>query len=88
MPTQQTVSYWTTCWKWGFIPYPCKKTRMEWCYYFDSVHVYHWFLYCSYDACENGIKYKWSGVCLGFGSSWVYNITKCFKSKLNESGKC
>jgi hypothetical protein len=20
------VSYWTVCW-WGFIPYPCKKTR-------------------------------------------------------------
>ena len=88
MPTQQTVTYWTICWKWGVIPYPCKKTRTEWCYTFDKVHVYHWGFYCQYDACENGVRYKWSGGCLGFGSSWVYNVTRCFKNKLSEAGRC
>ncbi len=88
MATQQTYSYWTVCWKWGFIPYPCKKSRTGWCYIFQSVHVNHWVFYCTYDACENGIRYKWSGGCLGFGSSTVYNVTKCFKDKLSEAGKC
>jgi hypothetical protein len=92
MPTLETVyvKYWTTCKKFG-IPYPCRKTRttQKWCYQFDTVRVFHWFVYCRYEGCEGGTLYKWSGPCFGsIGSSWVYNIRQCLKNKLSEEGNC
>jgi hypothetical protein len=29
MPEQRQIGekYWGVCWKWGFIPFPCRKTR-------------------------------------------------------------
>ena len=50
--------------------------------------VHHWLFFCQYYACENGKEYYWSGGCLGFGSSYVYNIEKHFRNRLEENGTC
>jgi hypothetical protein len=95
MPTQETVTetYWSWCKKkvWGItVKYPCRKTRTvtNWCYQFKTVKVYHYVFWCIYEGCEAGKLYKWSGGCLGIGTSTVYNINKCFSSPLDEIGTC
>lgn len=89
MPTEETVSYWTVCWKWGVIPYPCKKYRKEWCYQFEWLKEYKWGLFCYLEGCENGIKYCWYAFCINvFGTETYYNIKKCFKNKRSTCGRC
>ena len=89
MPTQQTVRYWTVCWKWGFIPYPCRKTRTEWCYQFRWLIEYRYSFFCYLIGCENGIRYCWYAFCFNvFGKATFFDIRKCFKNKRSTCGDC
>jgi len=95
MPTQETVTetYWTWCYKKVLgvkIPYPCKKSRTvtRWCYQFKSVHIHHWLFYCTFEGCEAGTLYKWGEACFGLGSTWVYDVRKCFDHELDSAGTC
>ena len=59
-----TVSYWSVCWKWGFIPYPCKKTKTEVRYQYDFLPWRTRFSWSpfrrSYEGCCNGALFGWS----------------------------
>lgn len=63
-----TETYWSTCWKWGFIPYPCKKSRTVTKYRYDFLP---WRTRVSipfhrkYEGCCGSSLYKWS-----FWSYW------------------
>ena len=59
-----TESYWGVCWKWGFIPYPCKKTKTEVKYRYDFLPWRTRFSWApfrrSYEGCCNGTLFGWS----------------------------
>ena len=59
-----TVRYWGVCWKWGFIPYPCKKTKTEVKYHYDFLPWRTRFSWSpfrrSYEGCCNGTLFGWS----------------------------
>ena len=89
MPTEETVSYWTVCWLWGFIPYPCKKYRTEWCYTFKKLEEYRYVFFCYLTGCEAGIKYCWYDFCfLLVGKRTYTNIRKCYKNQRPSCGEC
>ncbi len=59
-----TVRYWGVCWKWGFIPYPCRKTKTEVKYRYDFLPWRTRFSWSpfrrSYEGCCNGTLFGWS----------------------------
>jgi hypothetical protein len=85
-----TESYWTVCWKWGFIPYPCKKTRTvtKSCADFEWTNTTGYFLYCVTEGCMEGELYRWSGGCIGFGTTHGFGGTECFKDRPESVGPC
>ncbi len=83
-------SYWTVCWKWIF-PYPCKKyhTVTKWCCFFSWIKETGWGLFCTLEGCADGQLYNWTAFCFNiFGTSYYYNITKCFGSAKSPQGSC
>jgi len=59
-----TVTSWGVCWKWGFIPYPCKHTTQETRYQYDFRPWrtrFSWFPFRrSYEGCCGGALFAWS----------------------------
>ena len=93
MPTQETYeeSYWTVCYAFGFLPYPCKKKRTvtKWCYQFETLKQTGLGAACQYEGCEQGILYSWWTFCFNiFGTEYFANVKKCFEDKKAESGSC
>lgn len=89
MPTRQDVRYWGVCWKWGFLPYPCRKHREEWCYEFEWVREHRILFVSRIEGCEKGVKYCGTKVVFFlFGTVTFYNITVCYKKKLSVCGSC
>jgi hypothetical protein len=86
-----TESYWSVCWKWGFIPYPCRKTRTvtKWCAYFDWVTTRGFVFWCSHEGCMEGQLYYWSGSCLATpGTFYSRGVNACFWNRLEPAGNC
>lgn len=84
-------SYWTVCWKWGFIPYPCKKYRVvrRWCCNFTWIKEIRLGFFCILEGCAGGRRYKWTAFCFNlFGTAWFHNIRKCFNSEKSPAGEC
>jgi hypothetical protein len=83
--------YWTVCWKWRFIPYPCRKIRSvrRWCCEFEWIKETRYGLYCSLEGCSGGRRYTWGAFCFGlFGTAYFHRITKCFNRELSPAGSC
>jgi hypothetical protein len=59
-----TATHWGVCWKWGFIPYPCKKTTQETRNQYDFHpwrRRFSWSLFRnSYQGCCDGALFGWS----------------------------
>ena len=85
-------TYWSTCWKWGFIPYPCRKSRrvMRWHYHFSYLIVSYRGVRSSYDGCENNLRYRWSKWELTgeFRDFILYEHDMYFSSKKSDTGAC
>jgi hypothetical protein len=94
MPEQRQIdeTYWGVCWKWGFIPYPCRKHRIvtRWCYDFSYLVVSYRYIYTNYRGCELNILYAWRKWELTFRSEdfTLYFYTKCFETQLDAKGSC
>ncbi|MFK7923079.1 MAG: hypothetical protein AB8H47_14040 [Bacteroidia bacterium] len=89
MPKQTEVRVWKVCWKWGFIPYPCRKIETRWCYEFSKLTETGYGFICKLVGCESNIQYKWWAFCFNiWGSTTYFNITKCFKTERPIIGHC
>ncbi len=91
MYTQRvTESYWKTCWKWGWLPYPCKRYRTvtKYCYQFSSVGDHCAVGLETHYGCENGTQYKWRDACLGWFHNYRGRTTICFNEQLEADGSC
>jgi hypothetical protein len=89
-PERVYENYLTICW-WGWVPYPCIKTRLvtRYCYDFTWVRGHEWGLWGWYEGCCGGRKYSWSSFVFNvWGSKTWYNIRKCFSSEPSSSGEC
>jgi hypothetical protein len=91
-PYEAEVSYWGVCWKWGFIPYPCrKKKKKQWCYDFSFLHVSYHLVYTKYWGCAGDTRFSWTDWWpwpLSFGVFTLYFYTHCFDKKLKPDGDC
>lgn len=93
-----TVSYWSVCWKWGFIPYPCKKTKTEVKYHYDFLPWRTRFSWApfrrSYEGCCNGSLFAWSyWTWSPFGTGngpWItyQTLTYFSDSTIGSTGSC
>ncbi len=89
------VRYWSTCWKWGFIPYPCRKSKTVTKYKYDFSATrtrITWPFRCRWQGCCGTYLYEWSYWCwLGTGNSaWnqFNTVTSYFDSPLSSIGDC
>ena len=61
---QVQVTSWGVCWKWGFIPYPCRKTKTVSRYHYDFRPWrtrFSWSLFRrKYQGCCGGTLFEWS----------------------------
>jgi len=84
------VSYTGVCWKWGWLPYPCTKTKTvtRWCYKDMQVKEYSWLVYCKAVGCErDGTEREDSSWCFNmFGTRECY-MTGCFDVRWKATGK-
>ncbi|MFE9692265.1 hypothetical protein [Micromonospora sp. NPDC005806] len=93
MPTQRqiTETYWSVCW-WGFVPYPCRKTRTvtKWCYDFSYFTYDYHYVYTNYRGCEYNNLYSWRQweLSLSSGASTLYFVTKCYDTQRPRTGPC
>lgn len=91
MPTREERTSWGVCWKWGFIPYPCKKKKKVWCYDASSVGKHCYGILEVIYICENGEEYKhtdWFGC---FGKYEHYDLgfrKRCFGGSHDHTGSC
>ncbi|KAL1916046.1 uncharacterized protein VTP21DRAFT_6050 [Calcarisporiella thermophila] len=93
MPTERDVQvrerYWCPKWYNPFRFCTRIKTVHQWCYNFSWIQETGWGFFCTLQGCENGVLYKWKAFCFNiFGSTYYYNIEKCFTSPRKASGKC
>jgi hypothetical protein len=88
MPQEQQCRKWSVCWKWGFIPYPCRKTYTCTCYLFSEIKCLKFGILCRCTACEYGVEYSWWEWCLGVGSATAYWVYRCYKEPKGVSGSC
>jgi hypothetical protein len=92
---QLNEMYWSVCWKWGVVPYPCRKSRKIIRYKYDFLpwrSRITWPFRCKYEGCCGGSLYKWSSWCwLGTGNS-AWNTfsarTEYFESQQFPAGEC
>lgn len=90
-----TERYWSVCFKWGFIPYPCRKTRTTAKYRYDFLpwrSRITWPFRCKYEGCCGSSLYTWSYWCFfGTGNSAWNQLsakTEFFDSTQSPSGTC
>lgn len=97
--TRETVTtrYWGVCWKWGVVPYPCRKTKTETKYHYDFLPWRTRFSWSpfrrSYEGCCNGMLFGWSyWTWSPFGTGngpWVYQTLTYFSdSTIGSVGSC
>lgn len=97
--TRETVTtrYWGVCWKWGVVPYPCRKTKTEMKYHYDFLPWRTRFSWSpfrrSYQGCCNGMLFGWSyWTWSPFGTGngpWVYQtLTHFSDSTIGSVGPC
>jgi hypothetical protein len=89
----RTVNYWSICFKWYVIPYPCrKKKEVEiWCYEFEWIRQAGKFLlWVTYEGCEDGLLYRWRRFQIGGGGGVIGNppFQECFQGKKDDKGSC
>jgi hypothetical protein len=91
----KTVTYWTACFKWKVIPYPCrKKKEVEiWCYEFDWIkRAGKFLLRVTYQGCEAGVLHEWKVFAIGSGGeepeAGQPPFSRCFQGKRKEVGSC
>ena len=74
----QNVTVWRVCWKWGFIPYPCRKTVTKFC----CTGTHKWRVWGvlkeNYSCCE-GNESHWfdAGWFVGLPTWHLGNKSKC-----------
>lgn len=74
-----TAKRWKTCWKWGFIPYPCRKTvKVSCCTGIKKVECYG--AYGQVWFCCDGKEYSWWEPCWGIGETIAESIRECRES--------
>lgn len=92
-----TIRYWGVCWKWGVVPYPCRKTRTEIKYQYDFLPWRTRFSWSpfrrSYEGCCNGMLFGWSyWTWSPFGTGngpWIYQtMTYLSDSAIGSVGSC
>lgn len=87
----QEVRVWAVCWKWGFIPYPCRKIVTKYC----CTGNWRWRVLGAvarenYFCCD-GKQSKWWDVTFFFGlPQWhlVQNVQKCRNSVPDQIDGC
>lgn len=91
------LTEWGVCWKWGFIPYPCRKTRTVTRYQYDFNPWRTRFSWSpfrrKYQGCCNGLLYEWSyWTWSPFGTGngpWVNTLWTYFsKNQIGSIGNC
>lgn len=91
------LTEWGVCWKWGFIPYPCRKTRTVTRYRYDFNPWRTRFSWSpfrrKYQGCCNGLLYEWSyWTWSPFGTGngpWVNTLWTYFsESQIGSIGNC
>lgn len=90
-PYRAEVSYWGVCFKWGFIPYPCRKIKTKWCYDFSFLHVSYHLFYTKYWGCAGDTRFSWTDWWpwpLSFNVFTLYFYTFCLDKKLRPKGDC
>src|SRR5262249_42596642 len=91
---QISVTEWGICWKWGFIPYPCKKTSIKtrYHYVFNPYRTRFGFFQNKYQGCCGFYLYEWSEGFAIFGTGngpWVYEtLDKYLDSTATSIGDC
>jgi hypothetical protein len=80
----RTQQYWTVCWKWGFIPYPCKKTKPVYCCTGRWKQRCYLFLGEQWLCC-NGREYHYWVPCFGIGDIVSESKTVCRDSIPSDS---
>ena len=93
MPIQETISqrYWGWCRGWWGVKYPCRKTRtrIKWCYQFQTLKEVGYGVASKLTGCEDGVQYQWwAGSFNVWGTTHFSNIKQCFSSQRNRSGSC
>ena len=92
-----TIRYWGICWKWGFIPYPCRKTNQVTRYRYDFNHWRTRYSYSpilrKYEACCGAMDYIWSYWTwnhFGTGNGpWVHTSWLYYSSSpISSTGGC
>jgi hypothetical protein len=88
-----TEKYWSVCFKWGFIPYPCQKTHTvtRWCADYDWATTTGFLFFCSTEGCIDGQLYRWrKGFCFfsGRGSITTGAGRVCLGNRPDALGPC
>src|SRR5215211_3824354 len=75
---QVSVSEWGICWKWGFIPYPCKKTSIKtrYHYMFNPYRTRFAFFQKKYQGCCGFYFIRMvRGICYIWNREWAVGLS-------------
>jgi hypothetical protein len=77
---------WGVCWKWGFIPYPCRKTYDGFCCTGTAKQTCYGFVASVWFCCNGKEHHYWKG-CFGAGTA-IYQERRCVTKVPTESEGC
>jgi hypothetical protein len=83
---EETRTVTKVCWKWGFVPYPCRKTERKYCCRGRAKVIQIGLFGIKYFCC-GGKEYRFIVPWLGVGKTGIFEDEVCRKSKPTPSNE-